>query len=785
MTHHHFALTSAIWFILLVNSHAEGYDLDAHQVLGRLSGQASSIDSILREELAFSDGARTPFRRGLQLQVPEEWIADGARTEDIPDLRVLNHFHNPLADWGQAGLTVFGVQLGQSSVLWQQNPNQNDARVTLPIPGVLPQFQVGGGNWSWQDARRFFLDGLTKESTVDREGRFADTFLVLGHLTHLVQDATVPAHVRNDQHLKNGSIDFSDGYENFVNNNVARIPEFAAGLVKPASLGFTVTGRAAAPVAVARLIDTDLFTGLNADMLAGTSIGIAEYTNGNFLTQDTLFKDFTLPRERSLRPQQLVPEGGGQRQYFRKVEDGEPVDFFVAKGTLFDRLLFRGSLTAGYLLTDKSYASYAAKLLPRAVGYSAALIDYFFRSKLDIDLFPDPNDPSLVQLKGTSAASDPNAVADPLVKGDLTLYWDGVGGVRRPVLAVDPTTLSADVAGGGPITSARFQPPADAERFVAVYQGTLGNEVKDPARNFPGGVIGKVLGGFRVEQLFPDGTRWNLRTPKGIFPLPILQADVIDLRWGDLDNTLVGRSKFTSGTFGFEPGPNRMFAYRIKRPLGSVDVPLVNGMVDVEQVANVPFPLGLDIGGVQLNAGISYRQYLASAFVSEVVGDPTLTRVTGVTAEVAATATASTTLAWRLTLDEDKLDNFRGVRPHIWELKQIGVRADGHIVALVLVTLNPQQEFALFPSRIYVTCGAPSCPTPPTVEDGPLVPVAYSLGRVARAVWALVDVTAGRLLFSTAPPTLTINNVIEVTTSNFGGRLVLPASYRSTRFGRR
>jgi hypothetical protein len=44
--------------------------------------------------------------------------------------------------------------------------------------------------------------------------------------------------------------------------------------------------------------------------------------------------------------------------------------------------------------------------------------------------------------------------------------------------------------------------------------------------------------------------------------------------------------------------------------------------------------------------------------------------------------------------------------------------------------------------------------------------VVYSLGRVARAVWALVDVTDGRLLHSTAPSTLTINNVVEVTGFN-------------------
>jgi hypothetical protein len=429
------------------------------------------------------------------------------------------------------------------------------------------------------------------------------------------------------------------------------------------------------------------------------------------------------------------------------------------------------------LILSSRTRRYAARLLPRAVGYSAALLDYFFRNRFDVDLLPDTNDPSLVRVSGTNASSDPNAFADPLVDGTLKLYKDAADGTRSEVAALDPVGF-VGVPGGGPVTSARFQLPPDAERFVAVYQGTLGNEIKDPSRNFPGGVIGKVLGGYRVEQLFPDGTRWNLRTPKGIFPLPILQADVVDLRWGDLDNTLVGRSVFTSqGVFGSQ-GPNLMFAYWIKRSLGSVDVPLVNGMVDVEEVARVTFPFGLDIGvDVQLNAGLNYRQYLVSIFRSQVVSGNTIVsrNVTGATAEVVVgPISAAATFTWRLTLDADKFDNFRA-RPHIWEIRQIGLTAEGHIVALVMITLNPSIEVASFPSKRYVTpCGAATCPTPPTVQDGPPVSVPYGLGRVPTgAVWALVDVSDQKVLYSTAPSTavinstapstLVINNTIEVT----------------------
>ena len=54
-----------------------------------------------------------------------------------------------------------------------------------------------------------------------------------------------------------------------------------------------------------------LLVGFAAEVI-GTAIGLAEYTNGNFLSQDTIFEDFALPREQSLEAQPSVAEGGGQ-----------------------------------------------------------------------------------------------------------------------------------------------------------------------------------------------------------------------------------------------------------------------------------------------------------------------------------------------------------------------------------------------------------------------------------------------------------------------------------------
>src|SRR5207247_9358334 len=111
-----------------------------------------------------------------------------------------------------------------------------------------------------------------------------------------------------------------------------------------------------------------------------------------------------------------------------------------------------------------------------------------------------------------------NSSPDDLVKGTLTLCaGDGSTGTRSPVTAVGSTAI-ANVPPGGAVTSGPFQLPAGAERFVAVYQGTLGNEVRNPDQNVPRGVIGQVLGGVRVEEVVADGARRQPRPARGVFP---------------------------------------------------------------------------------------------------------------------------------------------------------------------------------------------------------------------------------------------------------------------------
>ncbi|HKZ75234.1 MAG TPA: hypothetical protein VJ259_01080, partial [Actinomycetota bacterium] len=326
-------------FILISGGGAAiAYEPGTHERLAIRSAapSVSLLDQILKQELGLIDGIKTPFpgtaRRTLQRV--EDLIGDGARFEDFPSWRALNHFHNPLVEpWDEAGLrtfSIFGLPLvrGQSSTLWQQNPNQPWTFVFTPVP--LPSL---GGQWSWQDARRRYLDALTrpgKEDTETEPGRdraFGELFETLGHLTHLVQDAFVPAHARNDAHPPGLR---SDWYEMWVERARTDLPGKFSALLNatpkgPAPSIFTATGNERAPVPVARLIDTDTFRPPSTSVLGDENslIGAAEYSNGNFLSRGTLFRRFQFPRTEALDPRQPLELTPGKfRRYFTKSRDG-------------------------------------------------------------------------------------------------------------------------------------------------------------------------------------------------------------------------------------------------------------------------------------------------------------------------------------------------------------------------------------------------------------------------------------------------------------------------------
>ena len=335
-----------------------------------------------------------------------------------------NHFHNPLAEsWSSAGLDIdvsrykslipwpFRDSLpdhieGQSSILWAHNKNQ-----------------VLGGQWSWHDARKNLYSALTG---MDFDGRvvvytyaemqqyYANTFRALGQLMHLIQDASVPAHVRGEFHW------LKFHYESWLETvRKQESNRFAGFIASPTPLDRSIFGGPPDPLPtisdpnvkvtpVAKLIDTDQYTGSSPEDTWTKTVGLAEFTNANFfgefislpVTPKCPFPDLNSPnveeRRDGIQDPRDPTKGTIRKYYYSKLDEPGKGGYRLATaGFLKDYItkyfpmyfpIYMGNLKPA--LDGAVYSDYASRLLPRAVSYSVGLLQYFFRGNIEI-ILPD------------------------------------------------------------------------------------------------------------------------------------------------------------------------------------------------------------------------------------------------------------------------------------------------------------------------------------------------------------------------------------------------------------
>ena len=298
---------------------------------------------------------------------------------------------------------------GQSSLLWAQDgANQEN----------FPE-----GNWSWKKIREYFYTALTGKdfngsdvalTKAQRDEYFARTFRGLGHQIHLIQDAAQPDHVRNDAHPQDQMFEKSPSngsayFESWAKERFTSVNDLKA-LPAPVfpNVPFNVSYNSRVPIT--QLYDTDQYNGLNAS--AGINQGIAEYTNANFFSDDTIFAAesyptnhrhyFPFPKKSStdfqayisqIKPLSVkIAEDATEDKgiWIKKERDGETVDHFVRAGRWTSKIykdFGEGPMFyRSFYLDEECHEDYAKLLIPRAVGYSAGLLNYFFRGEIDMVL---------------------------------------------------------------------------------------------------------------------------------------------------------------------------------------------------------------------------------------------------------------------------------------------------------------------------------------------------------------------------------------------------------------
>lgn len=267
---------------------------------------------------------------------------DGARREDdIP--RWMNHFYDPVYN---RGLTDNILGTWQKSRDWAQDPaNQNKPTYKVPtlIASVLTAVQQKNiealslaTDFTWQKAIDFYVKGDTEKA-----------LFTLGHVLHLIEDAAVPEHTRNDPHPGDSP------YEDYTSRFTLENPD--NDLVK------RLSGK-----------DTFVFRDLNSyfDKLA-------EYTNSHFYSKDTIGiqSGYNLPSSIDRRFNEK------NEIWFLFSNDNEFGDYHLVQEIKPSRFNYLVSNSNNFSLIDVDNLvreDYWRILSTKAVQYASGVINLFF-----------------------------------------------------------------------------------------------------------------------------------------------------------------------------------------------------------------------------------------------------------------------------------------------------------------------------------------------------------------------------------------------------------------------
>lgn len=311
----------SLW--ILMGATAFGYSTSTH----RLVNDKVYVDSVLDEyfwgELGFALDSKGRILNKYPVKQPWQLFEDAGVAEDSPPyyFRAWNHYHDPILNWGEAGYSNPVLPDGMSSVQWAQ-----DLSTDLSGPNY----------WTWQRAYDDFLAGLRLPDAAAREQALGDLFTTLGHLTHLVSDISVPEHSRNDAHLLRN-------YESWCVENLTVLDNMIHGIqvFQPAfepddaifAQNRAVRVSDSAPYSpVSNLWDSRVDPGYNARLgdspNAPRLYGLADYSNFNYLSNNTVFKDYAHPSREEVGLRLIprtAPDGPGRADGLRIVFQPEHV----------------------------------------------------------------------------------------------------------------------------------------------------------------------------------------------------------------------------------------------------------------------------------------------------------------------------------------------------------------------------------------------------------------------------------------------------------------------------
>lgn len=556
-----------------------GLDVLQDNPFGEMYVDTSGIQNSVRNVSGFENGfmvdqssppAIPPGTSPLSIS---GWLMRGAiREDDVPGepqeedpygniYRVFNHFYDPIFN---RPLTVGGILPG--SVFGDPNePAPNWGIGTSNALTISPTSNAARRNhFAVFDAREAMYRALTGRDAQnnivapvesDRNQYWATTFRALGDVVHLLQDMAQPQHTRNEPHCGLSYVYYTrpgcghkSVYEKYIEARATGSNFTVRGLLNGVIVDLETR-------AIPLVYDNDYpipqfgnyvsyYTTRHLDAGIFDRRGLADYSNRGFFTAGKNLGDGEYPYPANT-PGFYIPETINKDWAGDPLPNGSTVTLLsnVVPDTVnplgsqgarlttygvWDQFLESNGFFKRYTLNRYNYDDMAALLIPRAVAYSAGLINYFFRGR--IDFVADANNAGAYVIKNLG----PEAMS-----GNFTLYYDAADGKRYPVPGDTPTTTWAgrSIAKSGQIDNLTFTVPTEPApevpgKYMLVFNGDMGEE-KAIAGSTVGAVAAKYVeperSGFLVlpnftpadgiagpRLIYWDGSQWKLSKEKGL-----------------------------------------------------------------------------------------------------------------------------------------------------------------------------------------------------------------------------------------------------------------------------
>src|SRR3990172_1439101 len=292
-----------------------------------------------------------------------EWMKYGSNVEDntISEtlFRYRNHFYDPVYNRGYQ----YGVLTGEKAPDWALEDNGSYSL----------QY------WSIPHAKSYYLAALTSSTKTERDNNLAKTFKALGHVIHTVEDMAQPQHTRNDSHGTGSQ--YEKQLVTYPPSNYA--PSYMPSFSSYRGFYFTGDGKGLAEFSNRSFVTEGTnFNCTNLDLSNPSSTCLnAYYSNpvlsvylkeevqiADLLTELGMSNDNNLSGVVTFFGNQITDAYSGQT-----FENNRMTTY-----SIFDKDLINKGAAPTFTLNKANYNKMAEYLIPRAVGYSAGLLNYFF-----------------------------------------------------------------------------------------------------------------------------------------------------------------------------------------------------------------------------------------------------------------------------------------------------------------------------------------------------------------------------------------------------------------------